>query len=280
MNEAQIKDYYDACQKDYKRVWHLDRCMAMHMGFWDQTTRCLKDALIRENELLAEMANIQSSDKVLDAGCGVGGSAIYLAKNIGCHATGITITPSQIAYAKQYAKQHNVSDKTTFEIADYTQTHFPDESFDVVWAIESTCYIGNNPAFQKEAFRLLKRGGRLMVADGFQSKFTLNKKEEKLLGDFTRGWGIESLASEHIFRDNIEIAGFQNIIEENVTSMIIKSSRRLYWLSFPAFLVDLVERAMGKRGSTEYQNVLAAYNQYRSLMRNLWVYKVFVATKY
>ena len=162
---------------------------------------------------------------------------------------------------------------------DYTNTHFEDETFDIVWAIESACHAGNNPAFQNEAFRLLKPGGRLIVADGFQSKVTLNKKEKKLLSNSFQGWGVESLANEETFRLNIEMAGFQNITEKNVTNMIKKSSRRLYALSFPAFLVDFIERVIGKRGAVEHHNVLAAYNQYRSLMRDLWVYKVFMAEK-
>ncbi|HBC57016.1 MAG TPA: hypothetical protein DCZ03_07620, partial [Gammaproteobacteria bacterium] len=79
----EIVDYYDNCEMDYKVLWRLDRCLAMHYGYWDETTERVSEALIRENQILAERAKITESDIVLDAGCGVGGSAIWLANEIG-----------------------------------------------------------------------------------------------------------------------------------------------------------------------------------------------------
>jgi tocopherol O-methyltransferase len=87
MESKYTHDYYDYCHKDFKRVWHLDRCMAMHMGFWDAGTKRLRDALLKENEILAKQAVVAAKDRVLDAGCGVGGSSIFLAAHYGCHVT-------------------------------------------------------------------------------------------------------------------------------------------------------------------------------------------------
>jgi len=71
---------------------------------------------------------------VLDAGCGVGGSAIWLAREKGAHVTGITITPHQVDAANKNAQRHKVADKVRFERRDFTATGYPDASFDVVWA--------------------------------------------------------------------------------------------------------------------------------------------------
>ena len=75
-----IVDYYDNCQVDYSIVWHLNTHLSLHYGFWDETTKRLRHALIKMNDVLAEKIEIKSSDRVLDAGCGVGGSSMYLAK--------------------------------------------------------------------------------------------------------------------------------------------------------------------------------------------------------
>ena len=64
MDSKYIHDYYDYCHKDFKRIWHLDRCMAMHMGFWDNETRRLRDALLKENEILANKSYYTNYDEI------------------------------------------------------------------------------------------------------------------------------------------------------------------------------------------------------------------------
>lgn len=279
MNSEYIHDYYDYCHKDFKRIWHLDRCMAMHMGFWDSKTRRLRDALIKENEVLAKQAGVTFKDRVLDAGCGVGGSSIFLAAYYGCNVTGITISAQQVRHAREYAKSHNVNKLTTFFVADYTNVPYGESSFDVIWAIESVCHATNKKDFLKEAYRLLRKGGRIIIADGFQSKYPLTGEEEALLKKSFRGWGVSSLEIDTVFYDGLNKLKFRHIIEQDVTSLIYKSSRRLYLCSFPAYIVDIVERHFKRRGSIEQGNVISARNQFFSLKKGLWKYKIFYAEK-
>lgn len=279
MNSKYIHDYYDYCHKDFKRIWHLDRCMAMHMGFWDNETKRLRDALLKENEVLAKQAGVAFEDRILDVGCGVGGSSIFLAAHYGCRVTGITVSAQQVRYAREYAKSHGVNELTTFFVADYSNVPCNDNSFDVIWAIESVCHADNKMDFLKEAYRLLKKGGRIIVADGFQSKRPLTKEEETLLEKCFRGWGVGSLETDTVFYDSLHKQEFRNIIEQDVTSLIHKSSRRLYLCSFPAHIVDIVERLLKKRGSIEQGNVISARNQFIGLKKGLWKYKIFYAEK-
>ena len=104
-----------------------------HLGFWDNGTKRLRDALLKENEVLARQAGVASKDHVLDAGCGVGGSSIFLATNYGCSVTGITISAQQVRHAREYAKCHGVNELTTFFVADYTNVPCNDNSFDIIW---------------------------------------------------------------------------------------------------------------------------------------------------
>ncbi|PCJ11734.1 MAG: SAM-dependent methyltransferase, partial [Gammaproteobacteria bacterium] len=148
----EIVDYYDNCEFDYKVLWRLDRCLAMHYGYWDETTEGVSDALVRENEILAQRAGITDQHKVLDAGCGVGGSSIWLARNVGCEVVGITLSAEQVNTCTANAKEHEASDKTSFKVNDYCNTEFEDNSFDVVWAVEPVCHAPNKADFVKEAF--------------------------------------------------------------------------------------------------------------------------------
>jgi len=83
------------------------------------------------------MANISSSDKVLDAGCGVGGAAIFITTTVNANVIGITLSKKQVEFAQLQVKKKNLDDRISFEQMDYTNTNYPNENFDTVWACES-----------------------------------------------------------------------------------------------------------------------------------------------
>ena len=87
-----IADYYDQTLNHYQQWWHLDQTLAVHYGFWEKDTKSFKDALINTNNYLMRMADVQKGERILDAGCGVGGSAIYLATERDAKVTGISLS--------------------------------------------------------------------------------------------------------------------------------------------------------------------------------------------
>ena len=131
MNQSSISDYYDYTLPFYKFFWHKNNSNALHYGFWKQGTQNLQEALINTNRYLANKAHITKDNTVLDAGCGIGGSSIWLAQTIGCSVVGITISDKQVARAKDLAKKHGVDSKVQFFNENFTNTKFDDESFDV-----------------------------------------------------------------------------------------------------------------------------------------------------
>jgi sterol 24-C-methyltransferase len=78
--------------------------------------------------------------KVLDVGCGVGGPAREMVKFTGAHVTGLNNNDYQIDRATHYAHKQGLSDKMAFVKGDFMQMSFPDNSFDVVYAIEATVH--------------------------------------------------------------------------------------------------------------------------------------------
>ena len=99
----------------YKDSWDLNNSLAIHYGYWDEKVKNFPQSLLRMNEVMMETAKIKPTDKVLDAGCGIGGSSIFLAEKIGCSVTGISLSERQVNKAKELAIEKKVEDKVEFE---------------------------------------------------------------------------------------------------------------------------------------------------------------------
>ena len=275
-----IIDYYDTCESDYRLFWDLDKSLAMHAGYWDDTTKNLRDALRRENEILAELATIQPTERVLDAGCGIGGSTLFLAQNYGCKAVGISLSEKQILKATELAKKRSLTDLAAFEVRDFTRTGFDNASFDVIWGLESVCHAQDKRTFINEAFRLLKPGGRLVVADGFFSSTTQqSEKQQNEMKIWLRGWGCDSLESVDAFHGFLAASGFKNVTYHDITKNVIPSSKQLFYISLPTLVLSKLGEYVGLRTEAQTQNIRAAYYQYTTLKRGLWEYGIFLAKK-
>lgn len=278
--QKEIVDYYEECEDDYRLFWHLEKCLAMHAGYWDSTTRSLNEALERENEVLAQYAKITAKDRVLDAGCGVGGSSIYLAKNYQCHVTGITLSEKQAETARHYAAERvSAHHRPTFCVRDYTQTGFPDASFSVVWGLESICHAEKKQDFMKEAFRLLEPGGRLIVADGFAKKGNYKGSEKALMNTWLQGFGVQSLDTVESFEENLKQTGFKNIKFIDVTSHVIPSSKKLFFYSFFGLPIISIASKLGLCSKRRVGNLMGARSQYIAIKQKLWVYGIYTAIK-
>jgi cyclopropane fatty-acyl-phospholipid synthase-like methyltransferase len=274
-----IIDYYDTCESDYRFFWDLDHSHAMHAGYWDETTKTLRQALKRQNEVLARMVDIQASDKVLDAGCGIGGSSLYLSQEIGCQTVGITLSDRQVQTATRLAEKYQLSDKCSFQTMDFSNMSFPDQTFDVVWAIESFCHAPCKQTVVHEAFRVLKKGGRLIIADGFQLKPQTTGQESRQMETWLQGWGCERLDSTETFHSFLKKAGFDQTLFTDITAHVLPSSKKLYYISFPAWLFSKVGEWLRLRQPMQTNNISAAYAQYMTLKQHLWHYGIFTAVK-
>lgn len=279
INKEEIVKYYDSAEPDYKFVLGLSKNLAMHYGFWKPGVHSLSEALNLENEVLAKRAKIDKSSYVLDAGCGVGGTAIYLAKKYDCKATGITLSQNQVDSATKNAEKQKLSARVNFLQEDYLKTGFKDKTFDVAIAIESVCHAEDKNKFVKEAYRILKNGGRLVIADGFYSRTNYDLNDLKLMDKWLSGWGVNFLETEENFKRYLKDTGFKDISFTECTKDIFPTARGLYLWSFLGLTFGQVIEWLGFRNKIQRKNVLAARYQYLTLKKQLWKYGYFYAEK-
>ena len=274
-----IIQYYKDTENAYKDSWDLNNSLAIHYGYWDKKVRSFPESLLRMNEVMIEAAAIKSTDYVLDAGCGVGGSSIFMASTIGCKVTGITLSERQVQQAHNNAEERGVHKLVDFKVMNYCMTDFPDASFDVVWGCESICYADSKEQFIKEAFRLLKPGGRLVVADGFVTAFVNN--DHPIIRNWIDGWLVNYLESPERFQSFMYNEGFTNINYRNISKEASHSSRRLYRFYYLASLYLLWKKINFSKPATDMQkrNIKACRYQYKGMKKGLWQYGLIVGKK-
>ncbi len=273
-----IVRYYNETHRIYEYFWHRN---SLHYGFWDEKTKNLHEAIHNQNQKVVEYLDLQKFDTVLDAGCGVGGVSVFLAETLGCHVTGITLSPVQLNKANMLKQQSSAESLLSFAINDYTKTPYVDESFTKIFAIESLCYSEKPTLFLREAYRLLKPGGKIIIMDGFNYKEHKTKNEQFIYQEWIDGWCVPRLSLEKELRKDFASTGFTHVQYHDYFEAIKPSRDIMYRRTLATLWGSWILWKLGIFSDAIYKNNIAAFRQ-KQVFRNhdrLATYGVFVAEK-
>jgi len=159
-------------------------------------------------------AETDAGSTVLDVGCGVGGTSRYLAKALGPEAdvTGITLSPNQVKRATELAVEQGV-ENARFTVMNALAMEFPDNSFDVVWACESGEHMPDKEAYINEMMRVLKPGGKFVMATWCQRDdrdVPFDEKDQRDLNFLYEEWTHPYFISIEKYAEIIDATGFMN----------------------------------------------------------------------
>lgn len=212
---SEIREHYDRISVFYRALWgdHI------HHGYFEDR-ESPERAQLKLIERLAEMAGIPAGASVLDVGCGVGGSARWLARELDCTVLGITLSPVQARMAAEAAAREGLGDRARFAVKDAHRLDFPAGSFDVVWVIECSEHLQDKEAFIQACQRVLKPGGTLALCAWLSAERFVSAAHERLVAQVCEGMLCPSLASMGDYVGWLRAAGFDAIRTEDVTERV------------------------------------------------------------
>jgi cyclopropane fatty-acyl-phospholipid synthase-like methyltransferase len=225
---AIVARYYDDVQWLYNLGWSPGGTHSLHYGLWWDDTRSLAQAIVNGDRFIGEKLGVLASDHVLDMGCGVGGTSVFLAETFGCRVTGITISPVQRAQATAYAQKRGVGDRVRFELMDYTAMRFPDGTFTKAFTQETSNHALDKHALLREALRVLVPGGRYASLDAFEKRPARSGDEDVRYRRVLNGWPGGDLVSLDRFVAIAKEVGLEIVAQGDVTERTTKSAHIIW----------------------------------------------------
>lgn len=277
--KKRVTNYYEKTLWDYILVYFRGGNYSMNYGYWDKTVTSRKDAHARLYERIAGALSIRPGDRVLDAGCGLGEAACFMAKTYGCQVTGVTISPTQVSKAQEIVRGRNLGDRVSVVLADYTKTNLPDGSFDAIYAIETICHLQNKSDFYKEAYRLLSPGGRLAVAEYIQKEDPHTPFEHYAMKTFLDGWVIANIWTWNAHRTALARWNYKDIRMEDYSTATDAVARYLYRYSLFGIPIYQLLQQVGMIDDVRMKDALSCRYQWLTKKRGLWGHALITARK-
>lgn len=217
-HEKKVIRYYDELTIDfYLAHWNSRH---IHFGLFDDEEvpkegtpfagpESLTRGLERMIDAIVAPANIQAHHYVADAGCGVGGTAMYLAETRGCRATGVNLNEVQLGIARTKAADAGLDGQVDFRYGNCShRLPFDDVSVDAVVNIESACHYDDRRQFLAEVYRILKPGGQIAASDWLVSDDASAEQREHYINPLCKHWPLPSLESLSSYTKLLQDAGF------------------------------------------------------------------------
>lgn len=217
VEKRSIKQHYGWLTPFYRMLWGVH----IHHGLWEEDEDP-QSAQIQMIEHLAGAANLPQEADVLDVGCGMGGSSIYLARTRHSQVTGLTLSRTQQLWARAAALRAGVTRRTTFLCQD-AESYSPQTLFDVLWSIECTEHLFDKPVFFRQAAHWLKPGGTLAIcawlaADEPHTAEIIRKNE-----NVCEAFLCPSLGTQADYAGWLQQAGFDVLQMTDLTEKVVKT---------------------------------------------------------
>lgn len=221
---TRIKDFYDASTPLWLNTWGEQ----MHHGYYGPDGKQKVDHKQAQVDMIEQLlswgdapAKVRS---FLDAGCGVGGSSRYLAlRHPEASGLGVTLSPVQAQNGARYNQEAGVADRLKIRAQDvYSLDDEFDNSFDLIWSMESAEHMADKQELMNLFYRLLRPGGKLVMATWCHREEppALTAKDQSVLDKICELYHLPPLVSVPTLGDAATSAGFQDIATDDWSAAV------------------------------------------------------------
>lgn len=239
VSSEQIAEYYNRNTLRFLRLGGSGETVAaIHRQVWAPGVKTARQAFETLNHLVAEAISptLQTSEaRLLDLGCGIGGTATWVAERLQTKVVGVTLSAEQARLATQRAACMGLGERCQFIEGDFQD--LPDLGlFQAAWAIEAYIHAQAPQRFFQQASKSLLPGGRLVIADDFLSHASPpSQRAAGWLQAFQSGWRLPNLATVETALGHAEKAGFRLLENHDLSPCLRAIPAWAIWISF-AFL--------------------------------------------
>mmetsp|Transcript_1026 Transcript_1026/g.2408 ORF Transcript_1026/g.2408 Transcript_1026/m.2408 type:complete len:400 (+) Transcript_1026:99-1298(+) len=243
-SEGSVAREYDAWTQDGILEYYWGE--HIHLGYYNEEEMEAgykkKDFIQAKYDFIDEMMKFGGIDatsdagaKVLDVGCGFGGTSRYLADKLGPKAevTGITLSPNQVKRGTELAMERNLPN-AKFTVMNALEMDFPDNTFDIVWACESGEHMPDKEAYINEMMRVLKPGGKFVMATWCQRDdrvVPFDKRDKRDLRFLYEEWTHPYFISIEAYKELIDATTLMsNVKTADWVTPTIASWRHSIWV--------------------------------------------------
>ena len=276
--QQKIIDYY--AREESRWGYSLLLKGVRHFGYYPEGDE--KISITEAQRLMVEQLykklGLKADALLLDAGCGEGEVAIYLANKYQLQIKGIDILDFSIKKANEKRTRLGLENKVEFQVGDYTSLNFSDGTFDRVYTMETLVHASDYQKALREFYRVLKPTGKLVLFE--YSACPLENIPQKLretIEIIIQESGMYSLPHflHEGFPEMLENAGFQNVTVENITPRVVPMLKQLYQIAFiPYWFVKLFGL------QRKFVNITSGAEGYKNMAGNdFWRYNIITATK-
>ena len=196
-----------------------DHTLTVHRKLRSERPDVASHHVVHER-LLDALAGL-GAPRVIDAGCGLGGTTFYLHARVGGRYDGITLSPTQRERAEGEARRRGVADACRFHIRSYDDdlTDLAPEGVDLIVAIESLAHSPDPAGTVANLARALRPGGSLAIADDVPADEVPDDDAD--LAGFREGWHALRLARAATLEASFLAAGLQVMHDEDLTPLVL-----------------------------------------------------------
>jgi SAM-dependent methyltransferase len=215
------------------------------------------------------LLHVRATDHVLDVGCGSGGPALFLAREVGCRVTGVDINETGVRTGRALAREASAQDRVEFRHADVRQPlPFPDQTFDAIVCLDVMCHLPDRGRLFAEWLRVLRPGGRALVTDPVVVTGLVSREEFATRSST----GYFEFAPPGVNERLLQDAGFELVLSDDATDNEVQVSRR--WHAARQRRAVELFRLEGEKTFAGLQQFLATVHRLtreRRMSRSLYV---------